>query len=290
MHRVICARHCNDRASGRGPLTGMSNMVKETWRRHSRARQWMEWLGWAAAALLFVQAWQVISGNTVWAFAWDAPTAGWDMATRMWPPRWSYLPAIWQPLWDTLSIATLGTLLGAVMAIPLAFLAARNTTPGRWSLRPLALSIIVASRSINSLIWAMLLVTIVGPGMLAGIIAIALRSIGFVGKLLYEAIEEIDPVQVEAIEATGAGRLQTIEYAVVPQILPAVVGTVVYRWDINIRESTVLGIVGAGGIGLPLAASVDTLAWPQVCVIFCAILLTVFVSEWVSGKVRQAVI
>ena len=243
-----------------------------------------------AAALLFVQAWQVISDNTVWAFAWDAPVAAWDMVTRMWPPRWSYLSAIGQALWDTLNIATLGTLLGALLAIPLAFLAARNTTPSRWSLRPLALSIIVASRSINSLIWAMLLVTVVGPGVLAGIVAIALRSIGFVGKLLYEAIEEIDHVQVEAIQATGAGRLQIINYAVVPQILPAVVSTVVFRWDINIRESTVLGIVGAGGIGLPLAASVDTLAWPQVSLIFCVILLTVFVSEWVSGKVRQAVI
>ncbi|OZI39753.1 phosphonate ABC transporter, permease protein PhnE [Bordetella genomosp. 5] len=241
-------------------------------------------------ALVFMVSWKQMSDNTIWAFAADAPAAGWDLVSRMWPPRWSYVPQLLQPLWDTLNIATLGTAIGTVIAVPVAFLAARNTTPSRALLRPLALGIIVASRSINSLIWAMLLVTVVGPGVLAGIIAIALRSVGFIGKLLYEAIEEIDAKQVEAISATGATAPQVLVYGVVPQVLPSLVSTTVYRWDINIRESTVLGIVGAGGIGLPLAASVDTLAWPQVTVIFAAILGTVFIAEWVSRKVREALI
>jgi phosphonate transport system permease protein len=206
------------------------------------------------------------------------------------PPRWSYMDQLWRPLWDTLNIATLGTLLALVIAVPVGFLAASNTTPSRWLVRPVALFIIVASRSVNSLIWALLLVTILGPGLLAGVIAIALRSIGFIGKLLYEAIEEIDPRQVEAVRATGAGGAQVLDYAIVPQILPALAGIAVFRWDINIRESTVLGLVGAGGIGLQLKASVDTLAWPQVTLIFIVILATVVVSEWVSARVRHALI
>lgn len=260
------------------------------WRRRAPAAQRAAWLGWLAAALLFSACWKLVSDNTIWAFAADAPAAAWDMVSRMWPPRWSYAPSILRPLWDTLNIATLGTAIGAVIAVPVAFLAARNTTPSRTLLRPLALLVIVASRSINSLIWAMLLVIVVGPGLLAGIVAIALRSIGFIGKLLYEAIEEIDPVQLEAITATGASRAQILDHAVVPQIMPALIGTAVYRWDINIRESTVLGIVGAGGIGLPLAASVDTLAWPQVTLIFLAILATVFFSEWLSNRIRSRLI
>ncbi|MCW5752988.1 MAG: phosphate/phosphonate ABC transporter permease, partial [Alphaproteobacteria bacterium] len=180
--------------------------------------------------------------------------------------------------------------LAIVMAVPVAFCAASNTTPSRLLVRPVALFIIVASRSINSLIWALLLVSIIGPGVLAGIIAIALRSIGFVAKLLYEAIEEIDTAQVEAVAATGAGPGQVLTYGIVPQIMPAFAGISVFRWDINIRESTVLGLVGAGGIGLELQASISTLAWPQASVIFLLILGTVLVSEWVSARIRHAII
>ncbi|MCF8017316.1 MAG: phosphonate ABC transporter, permease protein PhnE, partial [Chromatiaceae bacterium] len=190
----------------------------------------------------------------------------------------------------TLNIATLGTLIALVIALPVAFLAARNTTPSVAFLRPLALVVIVASRSVNALIWALLLVTILGPGLLAGVIAIALRSIGFIGKLLYEAIEEIDPQQVEAVRATGAGPVQVLDYAIMPQVLPAFAGIALFRWDINIREATVLGLVGAGGIGLQLKASVDTLAWPQVTLIFIVILATVLVSEWISAEARKRLI
>jgi len=124
----------------------------------------------------------------------------------------------------------------------------------------------------------------------AGIVAIALRSIGFVAKLLYEAIEEIDPLQVEAVRATGASEAQIVSYAIVPQVMPAFAGISVFRWDINIRESTVLGLVGAGGIGLELQASLNVLAWPRVTVILLAILATVLISEWVSARIRHAVI
>ncbi|MDZ7709010.1 MAG: ABC transporter permease subunit [Roseovarius sp.] len=161
----------------------------------------------------------------------------------------------------------------------------RRATPRRRSIfcGPSALFIIVASRSINSLIWALLLVAIIGPGILAGIVAIALRSIGFVGKLLYEAIEETDARQVEAVQATGASPAQVLSYGIVPQIMPAFWGISVFRWDINIRESTILGLVGAGGIGLKLQASLNMLAWPQVTVILLLILATVVLERMGLG-------
>ena len=260
------------------------------WQRRTTARQWAIWAAWFAFVVLLVWCWEVMTETTIWVFVSDAPRQIADLGNRMFPPRWSYMERLWWPLWDTINIASLGTLLGIFIAVPVAFFAARNTTPSLLILRPIALFIIVASRSINSLIWALLLVSIIGPGLLAGIIAIALRSIGFVGKLLYEAIEEIDESQVEAVRATGGSGMQVLDYAIVPQVLPAFFGISVFRWDINIRESTILGLVGAGGIGLQLQASLNTLAWPQVTLILLLILGTVLVSEWVSAKVRHAVI
>ncbi len=269
--------------------------VKETaavkiWQRRDRKHQLAVWAVEFSFVAVFVYCWQKVSENTVWIFVVDAPRQAADMAQRMLPPKWSYMEQLWQPVWDTLNIATLGTLIAIVMAFPIAFLAARNTTPSKIFLRPLALFIIVSSRSINSLLWALMLVTIIGPGVFAGIIAIGLRSIGFCAKLLYEAIEEINETQVEAIRATGASGLQILAYGIVPQILPAFAGISVFRWDINIRESTVLGLVGAGGIGIQLNASINTVTWTQVTVILLVILATVIVSEWVSAKVRHAII
>lgn len=261
--------------------------IDQVWRRQTPRERLRGYALYFFMAWAFMWGWQLISEHTIWVFVADAPEAAWDMTQRMWPPRWSYMSQIWGPLWDTLNIATLGTVIGTIIALPLAFLAARNTTPSVYWVRPIALFIIVASRSINSLIWAMLLVTIVGPGTLAGIVAIALRSVGFIGKLCYEAIEEVDTVPIEAVAASGASPLQVLSFAFIPQLSPTIVGCVVYRWDFNVRESTVLGIVGAGGLGLPLQASVDTLAWPQVSLIFMIILLLVWAAEWVSNAIRQ---
>jgi len=260
------------------------------WRLRSTRGQLLVWGGWLAAVALTVGAFEYISERTIWAFFWDAPTQAADILSRAVPPRWSYASQLWRPLWDTINIATIGTALAICLGVPVAFLAAHNTTPSRLLVRPLMLFVIVASRSINSLIWALVLVIVLGPGMLAGILAIALRSVGFVAKLLYEAIEEIDGTQVEAIEATGAARAQVLAWGIVPQIAPAFAGIAVFRWDINIREATVLGLVGAGGIGMQLQSSINTLAWPQVAVILLMIFGTVLVSEWVSAKVRHAII
>lgn len=260
------------------------------WRHRSARGQLLLWAGWLGLVALFVWCWELMTQRTMWIFVRDAPDAAADLLGRALPPRWSYLDQLWRPLIDTINIATLGTLVGIVLAVPLAFLAASNTTPSRAVARPVALVLIVSSRSINALIWALLLVSILGPGLLAGILAIALRSVGFIGKLLYEAIEETDIAQIEAVTATGASRLQVVNYAIVPQVLPGFWGISIFRWDINIRESAILGLVGAGGIGSQLQASLNVLAWPQVAVIVLVILATVVLSEWVSATLRHAII
>jgi phosphonate transport system permease protein len=260
------------------------------WRHRTTGSRLALWLGWLLLVAVSVACWRLMTRDTIWEFLLSAPTQAADIAARMFPPRWSYMDKLWWPIWETLNIATIGTLLAIILGTPVALLAARNTTPSPLIARPIALLIIVSSRSINGLIWGLLLVSIIGPGVLAGTLAIALRSLGFIGKLLYEAIEEIDHSQVEAVTAAGASRAQVIDYAILPQILPAFAGISVYRWDINIRESAILGLVGAGGIGLQLDASLATLAWPQVTMILLVILCAVLLSEWVSARVRHAII
>jgi phosphonate transport system permease protein len=260
------------------------------WRKRTTRTDLIVFAAWVLMLAFISWTFQVMTKDTIWAFVADAPAQMQDIGSRMMPPAWSFVNELWLPLWETINIATLGTLIGLILAVPVAFLAARNTTPSIRFVRPIALLLIVGSRSINSLIWALLLVAILGPGMFAGILAIAFRSIGFIGKLLYEAIEEIDTTQVEAIEATGASSAQTMAWGVVPQIAPTLAGISVFRWDINIRESTVLGLVGAGGIGVKLEGALNTLAWPKVTMLLIVILATVVVSEWVTAKVRERLI
>ena len=267
----------------------INNGTDIVWKRRTTRKQLGIWLGWLIGISIVLFAWNVISEKTIWFFVQDAPRQAADIGSRMIPPKWSYITKLLVPVWDTLNIATLGTIIAMTIAVPVAFCAARNTTPHS-SVRVIALFIIVSSRSVNSLIWALMLVFILGPGVLAGTIAIGLRSIGFCAKLLYESIEEIDESQVEAVKATGASNIQQMTYGILPQVLPTIAGVGIYRWDINIRESTILGLVGAGGIGLQLNGSINTLAWTQVSTILLVILVTVFISEWVSAKVRGAII
>jgi phosphonate transport system permease protein len=257
------------------------------WKRRTTGEERVRFWGLLAIVAILAAAWSEISSRTTWQFVLDSGVQAGDLARRMIPPDAGYASTLVQPLVDTLHIATLGTVLGVLIALPLAFAAAHPTTPSRTLVRPLALLLLVTSRSVNSIIWALILVVLLGPGMVAGVMAIALRSVGFVGKLVYEAIEEAPTLPVVAVETTGAGRVQSLAYGLVPNILPVFAGASVYRWEINIREATILGLVGAGGIGMALQASIDALAWSRVSVILVAILLTVALSEWVSARVRR---
>ena len=257
------------------------------WRRRTSGEQWLRFLGGLGLAAALVAAASTISAQTTWFFILDAGIQLRDLGTRMFPPDGSYAVAIARPLLDTLHIATLGTVLGIVIALPLAFAAATSTTPSLLYLRPIAILLLVTSRSVNSIIWALMLVVLLGPGILAGVLAIAFRSVGFVGKLVYEAIEEAPELPVAAMETTGAGRAQALAFGLVPHILPTMTGVSIYRWEINIREATILGLVGAGGIGMALQASIDALRWSRVSVILIAILGTVVLAELVSARIRR---
>lgn len=264
----------------------ISVAVPRTWTRRSPAESLRAWVAFMAMALL--TAWSISALDIEWAFFADAHVQAADLLSRMWPPRWSYLPLILHPLIETIHIATLGTAIAVVLSLPVAFLAARNTTANRFTWL-IGRGILVMSRSVNTVIWGLVFVAVFGPGPVAGICAVAARSVGFLAKLVAEAIEEVHVGQVEAIAATGAKTPQVWLTAILPQVLPVLVGTGVYRWDINVRESSVLGFVGAGGIGLYLYASINQFAWQQVTVILIATSVIVLASEALSAWVRRRI-
>ncbi len=258
----------------------------EIWRRFSPRETLLRYIWYLGA--VFVAVWSISNLDIPWFYFLDAHLQAYDLAYRMWPPDLEFLEILVDPLLETIHIATLGTVATVVIAFPIAFLAARNTSPNAatWFVGRF---ILVTSRSVNTVVWGLLFVAIFGPGPMAGIWAIAFRSIGFMGKLVAEAIEEIDEGVVEAIESTGASRLQVLWYGILPQVLPVIYGTTVYRWDINIRESTVLGFVGAGGIGILLYSSINQFQWQEVSLMLIAVFGVVLISEFVSATVRQRI-
>jgi phosphonate transport system permease protein len=261
---------------------------KRIWNRKSGKQKRNEFFLWLICLVVTAIALRYIFGQTFWEFVADAPKQIADFLSRMFPPDLAYTTRIWPSLWDTFNISVFGTGCAVLLSIPLAILAAKNTTP-HGVVRAAALVIIVTSRAVNSMIWAMILVQLVGPGMFAGVLAIAVRSIGMISKLFYEAIEEINPEPIEAVKATGASGAQVFIYGYVPQLLPAFVGVSVYRWENNIRESAIIGIIGGGGLGFVLNSAINRLAWDQVLTVLIVILGTVTVSEWVSNKVRSSI-
>lgn len=222
-------------------------------------------------------------------FLYDAPEQMADLVIRMWPPDLAYLGPTLRALVETLHIATLGTLIALSLALPLGLMAARNVTPSP-TLNLVAKFVFVTSRSVNSLVWALLFVAVFGPGPLAGTLAIACRSIGFTGKLLGEALEEAAPGPVEALTAAGSPRLSTLLLGYWPQVKPSFWSIALFRWDINIRESAVLGLVGAGGIGVALDTALNLLYWDQVSVVLGSIFVVVVLVEILVTIIRTRVI
>lgn len=234
--------------------------------------------------------WSLRTIDIIPEFLYDAPEQTADLFKRMWPFDWAFYPkAIHSALIETFHIATLGTILAIILALPLSFMAARNFTRNP-ALRWLAQFIFVSSRSVNSLIWALIFVAIFGPGALAGVMSIAVRSVGFVGKLFGEALEEAQRGPLEALTATGAPRSMILVKGYWPQVEPAFWSIALLRWDINIRESAVLGLVGAGGIGVALDAALNNLYWDQVGLILAVIFTVVVITEIVTSFLRKRII
>jgi phosphonate transport system permease protein len=209
----------------------------------------------------------------------------------MFPPTWGetqdlirYLHA----LGETVAIAFLGTLLAAVIAFPLGFFAAKNATVSQ-ILRFFARRSFDTLRGVDMLIWALIWVNVVGLGPFAGVLAIMSSDIGSFGKLFSEAIEASDKRPVEGVLAAGGSRLHGIRFGIIPQVLPVLISQVLYYFESNTRSATIIGIVGAGGIGLTLSEQIRTLEWQTVSFLIILILLTVTAIDFLSTKLRKAI-
>lgn len=194
---------------------------------------------------------------------------------------------IWTGMIESIAMSVVATIFGVAISIPIAFMAARNLAPN--FLYYIGRGLISISRAFHELIFAIIAVKAVGFGPLAGVITLVFGTVGFFSKLLAEDLEDIDPQQLDAIRATGASRMQVLLYGVYPQVVPRIVGLTIYRWDINIRASTVVGIVGAGGIGITLINSFDRYEYAFSFAIILTIIAIVIVGEIVSAIVRRRV-
>jgi len=203
---------------------------------------------------------------------------------------WSMIPQLVGPTIDTALMATLATFLGLFLALPVAWLGARNITPlGRASYL-FGRGLMTLSRSVHEIVWALIFVSAVGLGALAGILAMAVRSVGFISKVIAEAIEDVHPGPIEAIRSVGGNKFQVLWYGIVPQVLPVVLGTVIFEWDINIRRSTIMGLVGAGGLGLVLFRELARSNYGGVATALLAVLTLIALGELISHYARKAII
>jgi phosphonate transport system permease protein len=235
------------------------------------------------AVFLLWSAWNM---RISYARVLDGWAAGSNLLAGMFPPETTpfKMDLLVEGMVESIAMSVIATIIGALISIPVAFMAAENIAP-----RPVywvGRGLITVSRAFHELIIAIIVVKAVGIGALAGVIALTYKTLGFFAKLLAEEIEDIDEGQMEAVEATGANSIQTMLFGVVPQVMPRIVGLSIYRWDINIRHSTIVGIVGAGGIGSTLINSFDKYDFDFFMTIVLAIVAVVIVGELVSTYVR----
>ncbi|MCB1857720.1 MAG: phosphonate ABC transporter, permease protein PhnE [Gammaproteobacteria bacterium] len=244
---------------------------------------WLLRLGWIAVLAYIVYASSRLN------VSWDRLVAGLgyggDFLSRMVPPNFSRWKLLLEGLIESLEIAVIASTLGILLSLPIGFLAARNMMPGwvSWSARAL----IAICRSFHPVIVAILFVKAVGFGALAGIMALVVASVGFIAKLFAEAVEEISLKQVEAVRATGASFANVIIYGVLPQVLSRFIGFSTYQLDSNLRNSTMVGIVGAGGIGGTLFAAFQRFDYDFVAAILLSIIAVIMLGEYVSGHARR---
>jgi phosphonate transport system permease protein len=212
-----------------------------------------------------------------------------DFISRMFPPDLSHLRLLGDATVETVQIAVWGTLIAVVFSIPLALLGARNTSPHPLVFHATRL-FLNALRAINELVFALIFVAAVGLGPFAGVLAIALHATGMLAKFCAEEIEGVDRGPVEAMQATGASRLQVILFGMIPQAIPAFVSYSIYRFDVSIRAATILGLVGAGGLGFSLIKTMKLFKYHETATCILVIFLIVFVSDWVCAKVRARIL
>jgi phosphonate transport system permease protein len=209
-----------------------------------------------------------------------------DLIRRAMPPDFSKLQAAFWPTLQTIDIALFGTFVGVLIAIPLALLAAANITPSRYAYYA-ARGVIGFTRAVPDLVWALLFVTAVGLGPFPGGLALGVHSVGMLGRLFAETIEQMDMAPVYALELTGARRIQVFSHGIVPMLLPSFLGISLYRLDENIRSSLVLGFVGAGGIGFQLLTAMNLFQYQEVSLLLIIIFVIVLGAERMSAALRE---
>jgi len=212
-----------------------------------------------------------------------------DFIGCMFPPAWDVFIPLLHPALETIQMAFLGTVFAVILSVPVALFAASNISPSK-PLKTLARGIIATTRTVPDIVFALIFVSAVGLGPFPGILALSIHSVGMLGKLYAEAVEEIDPGPMEAVEAVGASKLQAVYYAVLPQVTPSFVAATLYRFDINVRSSIVLGLVGAGGIGFELIMAMRLFRYHEMSTILIIIFIVVMFAEWASNSIRTHVI
>ncbi len=245
---------------------------------------------WTARGALLALALYCVFAVTQLDISWARVLTGFGeggrFLARMWPPNFERWDTLVEGMLESIQIAVLSSVAGIILSLPLGLLAARNLSPA-WVSAPTR-GFIALCRSLHYVIVAILFVKAVGFGALAGVAALTVASMGFIAKLFAEAIEEISMKQVEAVRATGAGPFAVLLYGVLPQVASRFVGFCIYQLDSNLRNSTLVGIVGAGGIGGTLFAAFKRFDYDFVAAILLSIIALIFVAELVSGRVRKA--
>ena len=255
-------------------------------RRRTRAVRYSGYLLIAALVLWSVEA--IVIADTDWSRILTGSLL--TTLARFLELDFSLIPDLWQPALETILMATLATLAGLVLSIPVAWLGAANITPLGKTSYAVGRFLMTMSRSVHEIVWGLIFVSAVGLGALAGVLAMAVRSIGFISKTIAEAIEDVDPKPLEAIRAAGGTKFQILWFAILPQIIPVFVGNMIFEWDINIRRSTIMGLVGAGGLGLLLFRQMAMSNYGGIAVVILAVLALIVFGEVASHYARRAVI
>jgi phosphonate transport system permease protein len=211
-----------------------------------------------------------------------------DFLTRMLPPNWVFAENLLKPALETIQISIWGTLLAIVMAVPVCFFAARNITPSLVLFHGMR-QVLNIARGINEIILALIFVAAVGLGPFAGVIALAIHGAGMLGKFFAESIEEIDQGPIEALRSTGAGPIQVIIFGVMPQVVTAWIAVCLYRFETNLRQATVLGMVGAGGIGFELVGSMKLFQYKDTAMCIVVIIVMVMAADYASNRMRSLI-
>lgn len=252
------------------------------------ARSLRSWLAWSVgiAAVLLLTWWSARGIGFSACTLFCNLAGGQRLLAESWPPDISFLPRLAAPLLETVQIALVGTIVGALLAVPVAVLAASNLAPGRlvWLLDRNFMNVL---RTLPDLFWAMLFAAAVGFGPVAGALSLTVFTVAVIAKLWSESLEAIDMSHTEAIRATGGNWLQMVQFGALPQALPHYVSYALYAFELNVRASMVLGLVGAGGIGMLLETQRSTFEYPRVTLIVLTILVLVLVIEQISSALRR---